>query len=463
MAAGLTPQQLAAYQQSSNPWEWNQWAQTQDPGLYGWRNMGGIGREDLAHLKPALQAAGLWKPEYDNVSMTMNPETDGGGGGYTSAGPDLSPLSGYGVGNARSLNGTTLTGYVGPDGRPIMGAAGGVLNGRATGAHSSLTGGDYAVLASVPAAGLLAAYGFGAGASSLGTTASEGTPWLMAGDAGYAAPSAAATGGAGGGLTTQLGTSSLQPVAYNPGEFGGVLNASGAPEVAGGGASSGSLSFSSPGLGTPSAGAFGTTGYSVPAFQTGAASGLSEYASAIKTAASLAGGLSNAYYGGQAGQQASQLQQQAARQGQQQLQPYAQAGVGALKQQQDLAGINGPQAQQAAIDALKASPGFQSQLDLGERSILAHASATGGLRGGNTQAALAQFSPQLLSNTINQQYGMLGQMATNGQNAAGGVSNLIQQGGSAAAGGALAGGKAQAGYWSALGNAAGLYAGLNGW
>jgi hypothetical protein len=195
----------------------------------------------------------------------------------------------------------------------------------------------------------------------------------------------------------------------------------------------------------------------------GLLSGLGEYASAIKSAASLASGLSSAYYNGNAQQAASQQQQQSALAGQQQLQPYAQAGTNALSAQQDLAGLNGPEKQAAAIATLKAGPEFTAAQDLGERSILANASATGGLRGGNTQAALAQFSPQLLAQIISQQYSRLGSLSQQGLSAAGGVSNLMQQGGAAQAGGTLAGGKQQAGYWGVLGNAAGLYAGLSGW
>jgi hypothetical protein len=89
----------------------------------------------------------------------------------------------------------------------------------------------------------------------------------------------------------------------------------------------------------------------------------------------------------------------------------------------------------------------------GEEAILQQASATGGLRGGNTQGALAQFRPQVLSSLINQQYGRLGGLTSMGQNAAVGVGNagmqtgqnisgLYGQQGAAAAGSALAQGQA---------------------
>lgn len=158
---------------------------------------------------------------------------------------------------------------------------------------------------------------------------------------------------------------------------------------------------------------------------------------------------------------------------QQLLAPYVQAGTGALTGQQNLLGLNGNTAQRSAIDALQQSPQFTSLLQQGENSILQNASATGGLRGGNTQAALAQFSPALLAQTINDQYSRLGGMTSIGQNAAAGVGNagmktgsgiaqLLEQQGAAQAGGALAQGQANAGMWNSLSGAAGTYAGLGG-
>jgi hypothetical protein len=97
------------------------------------------------------------------------------------------------------------------------------------------------------------------------------------------------------------------------------------------------------------------------------------------------------------------------------LQPYAQAGAPALGQQQALLGLQGPQAQQQAIAALQASPQFQALQQQGENAILQNASATGGLRGGNVQAALAQFRPQILSSLIDQQYNRLGGLSSMGQ------------------------------------------------
>ena len=99
------------------------------------------------------------------------------------------------------------------------------------------------------------------------------------------------------------------------------------------------------------------------------------------------------------------------------LAPYVTAGNGALSKQQDLLGINGNGAQQAAYDAIQGSPAYTAALTAGNRNILSNASATGGLRGGNTQAALGQFAPQLLAQLIQQQYGNLGGVSSLGENA----------------------------------------------
>lgn len=187
---------------------------------------------------------------------------------------------------------------------------------------------------------------------------------------------------------------------------------------------------------------------------------------------------------GNAANDAAQLQAGAAQSGvdeqrrqfdaiQKLLQPYVQAGTGALTGQQDLVGLNGAPAQQQSIDALQQSPMFRALLKQGETSILQNASATGGLRGGNTQAALAEFSPNLLAQTINDQYARLGGLTQLGQNSAvmqgnaglttgSNIAQLLQQQGSALAGGALAGGKEAAAPLNSIMNGLGVFKGLGG-
>ena len=123
-------------------------------------------------------------------------------------------------------------------------------------------------------------------------------------------------------------------------------------------------------------------------------------------------------------------------QGIQGLQPYGEAGAPALAQQQALLGLSGTDAQAQAIAGIESSPLYQAQVRQGENALLQNASATGGLRGGNVQAALAQFRPQMLQNQIDLQYNRLGGMTSLGSNT---LSNLAQLGQASAAGQGTAG------------------------
>lgn len=135
------------------------------------------------------------------------------------------------------------------------------------------------------------------------------------------------------------------------------------------------------------------------------------------------------------------------------LEPYTAAGLPALEAQMGALGLRGPEEQAAFVAQQEASPFFQALARQGEEAMLQQASATGGLRGGNIQGALAQFRPQLLNQFINQQYSRLGGMTTLGQQSAAGVgsagmqtagdiANLLGQAGAARAGATL--GSAQA-------------------
>jgi hypothetical protein len=101
------------------------------------------------------------------------------------------------------------------------------------------------------------------------------------------------------------------------------------------------------------------------------------------------------------------------------LNPYIEAGQSALQEQQALSGALGPAAQEAAIQGISNSAMFQNALQQGETSILQNAAATGGLRGGNTQAALGQLAPGLLNQAVANQSNQLGQLSGMGYGAAG--------------------------------------------
>lgn len=152
------------------------------------------------------------------------------------------------------------------------------------------------------------------------------------------------------------------------------------------------------------------------------------------------------------------------------LRPYVEAGQPALQQQQALIGLRGAPEQQQAIGALEQSPLFQAKVRQGEEALLQQASATGGLRGGNIQAALAQFRPQMLESQIAQQYSRLGGLTELGQQSAAGqgaagmksagaIGDLLAQRGAALAGGQIAqGGVVRQSFGDAM-KIAGLLAG----
>lgn len=129
--------------------------------------------------------------------------------------------------------------------------------------------------------------------------------------------------------------------------------------------------------------------------------------------------------------------------------PYVAPGEKSIEAQQALLGLLGTEEQQKAIAGIEAGPTFGALARQGEEALLQRASATGGLRGGNVQAALAQFRPQLLQSLIEQQYTNLGGLTKIGQASAAGqaaagmesatsIANLLGQQGAQRAGGQIA-------------------------
>lgn len=149
--------------------------------------------------------------------------------------------------------------------------------------------------------------------------------------------------------------------------------------------------------------------------------------------------------------------------------PYREAGYQSLKAQQGMLGLLGPEAQQAEL-MTGVIPRFEMLAGVGENAIRQNAAATGGLRGGNIQAALAKFRPELLNSLIEQQYSNLGQITAQGQAAAANQAQAAQAAGSNVA--ALYGnmGAAQAGGYigaaqglsnAAMGAAGAIQGGIN--
>lgn len=142
--------------------------------------------------------------------------------------------------------------------------------------------------------------------------------------------------------------------------------------------------------------------------------------------------------------------------------PWINQGTGALGQYGNLVGTGGAEAQQAAIDQLQQSPFYQSLYRTGEEALLQNASATGGLRGGNTQRSLADFGADTLAQTIQMQLGNLSplmelgmggtnQLAGYGAQKASDISNLYLGQGQAKAADYSRRGALTQGIWQGIG------------
>ena len=143
------------------------------------------------------------------------------------------------------------------------------------------------------------------------------------------------------------------------------------------------------------------------------------------------------------------------------LQPFQEAGVGALGQQQALLGLSGQDAQNEAFAAFNESPGQRFIRDRAQRNLTRNASAIGGLGGGNVRSALVEQGAGFAQQDFNNQFGRLGQIAGQGQAAttnlgqfgaqsAGNIANLQQTGSQARASGILGGQQAESQFRSDL-------------
>ncbi len=107
-----------------------------------------------------------------------------------------------------------------------------------------------------------------------------------------------------------------------------------------------------------------------------------------------------------------------------QQQPFQEAGVGALGQQQALLGLSGQEAQNQAFASFNESPGQKFLRDRAQRNLTRNASAIGGLGGGNVRSALVEQGVGFAQQDFQNQFGRLGQLAGQGQSAA----NQVGQG-----------------------------------
>ena len=126
------------------------------------------------------------------------------------------------------------------------------------------------------------------------------------------------------------------------------------------------------------------------------------------------------------------------------LQPRIDAGNEAIGQQQALLGLSGQDAQQQAFAAFNESPGQRFMRDRAQKNLLRNASAIGGLGGGNVRSALVEQGAGFAQQDFNNQFGRLGQIAGQGQNAATNVGQFGATAANQAGNAAIAGSQARA-------------------
>lgn len=149
------------------------------------------------------------------------------------------------------------------------------------------------------------------------------------------------------------------------------------------------------------------------------------------------------------------LSRQDFQEAQERFQPFEEAGLGALEQQQRLLGLSGVGQQRQAFQEFKESPGQQFLRERGEKSLLRNASAIGGLGGGNVRSALQEqgigFAQQDFQNQLNRLAGLSGtgqqavqaggqltsQQAALGAQSAAGIAQGLQSAGQARATGII--------------------------
>lgn len=205
---------------------------------------------------------------------------------------------------------------------------------------------------------------------------------------------------------------------------------------------------------------------------------------AISAGASLLSGIT----GGKGAKKAAQAQAEAYQKGidEQRRQfdvtnsnfaPYRDAGGQGLSAILDMLGLNGNDKQQASYDSIEGSPAFTSLDHAGTDALLQNASATGGLRGGNTEHSLVDFRSSLLAKVLQDRLGNLGGLVNTGigavnstgqfgANAATNISDILGKQGGANAAIAAAPWATLSGIFSSIGGNAksgnGIFSGMSG-
>jgi len=148
---------------------------------------------------------------------------------------------------------------------------------------------------------------------------------------------------------------------------------------------------------------------------------------------------------------------------QEQAEPFRQAGLSALEQQQAFLGLSGTEAQQAAFQQFQESPGQAFLRERGQQALLRSSAAIGGLGGGNDRSALQQQGIGFAQQDLQNQLARLGTIAGQGQavtsniaqlgaGTSANIGNLLQAGGQAQASGILGAQQARGQFMGQIGS-----------
>ena len=122
--------------------------------------------------------------------------------------------------------------------------------------------------------------------------------------------------------------------------------------------------------------------------------------------------------------EAAEIERQQLEISRQQAEPFRQAGLGALEQQQALLGLSGADVQQQALQQFQESPGQAFLRERGQQALLRSSAAIGGLGGGQVRSALQQQGIGFAQQDLQNQLARLGSIAGQGQAITGNVAQL---------------------------------------
>lgn len=141
-------------------------------------------------------------------------------------------------------------------------------------------------------------------------------------------------------------------------------------------------------------------------------------AAGVSGALGLAGSALSSSATSAASDRATQAELQMYSQTREDLSPYREAGTATLTQQQNLLGLNGQDAANAAMSTYQTSPGYTWQLSEGLRATDAGAAAKGMLRSGAALKAEQTYGQGLANSDFTNYYNRLSALTTTGANAA---------------------------------------------